>query len=64
MKRKLRSFLRSWMLSSVIAFCIIFAVYGITKAYEGIRLIGFGEHRRAIEFTDNGIKFFDKNIEF
>lgn len=32
---------------------------GISKAYEQIRLIGFGEERKAIELKDGELLFFD-----
>lgn len=59
MKRKTRLFLRSWYLSSVILLCLLFGTLGMMKAYEGIRLIGFGEYRSAIEYSDGIFKFFD-----
>ncbi len=59
MKRSTRLFLRSFYISSVVVFCLFICVFGMTKAYEGIRLIGFGEYRSAIEITEDSIKFFD-----
>jgi len=47
----------------VILSCLIFAISGITKAYESIRLIGFGEYRSAIEYENGKIKFFDFEFE-
>jgi hypothetical protein len=35
---------------------------GISKAYENIRLIGFGEYRKAIEIEDGKLLFFDFEI--
>lgn len=63
MKRKYKLFFKSWYLSSVIVFCLLFGVLGIFKAYENIRLIGFGEYRRAIEYNDGVLKVFDIEIE-
>ncbi|MGI6279093.1 MAG: hypothetical protein ACOYJS_00860 [Acutalibacteraceae bacterium] len=46
-------------MSSVIVFCLLFGFFGIKKAYENIRLIGFGEYRSAIEYKDGELKLFD-----
>ncbi len=62
MKRKTRLFLKSFYLSSVVAFCLLLGIFGITKAYEGIRLIGYGEHRKAIAYSDGVLYFFDKEF--
>ncbi len=64
MKRSTKMFLRSFYISSVVVFCLLLGIFGITKAYEGIRLIGFGEHRSAIEIDDRDIKIFDFTLEF
>ena len=64
MKRNTRLFFRSFFVSSVVAFCLIVGFFGITKAYEGIRLVGFGEYRSAIEIDDEGIKIFDFTLKF
>jgi hypothetical protein len=48
----------------VVVFCLIFGFFGITKAYEGIRLVGFGEYRSAIEIDESGIKIFDFTLKF
>lgn len=64
MKRNTKLFLRSFQISFVVFFCFFIGFYGITKAYEGIRLIGFGEYCRAIEITGEGIKIFDFILKF
>ena len=64
MKRNTRLFLKSFFVSSVVAFCLILGFFGITKAYEGIRLVGFGEYRSAIEIDEKGIKIFDFTLKF
>ena len=64
MKRNTRLFLKSFFVSSVVVFCLILGFFGITKAYEGIRLVGFGEYRSAIEIDDKGIKIFDFTLKF
>ena len=64
MKRNTRLFFRSFFVSSVVVFCLMLGFFGITKAYEGIRLVGFGEYRSAIEINDSSIKIFDFILEF
>ena len=64
MKRNTKIVLRSFYLSGVVAFCLLLGIFGIMKAYEGIRLIGFGEYRSAIEIEDGGIKIFDFTLKF
>lgn len=59
MKKKVILFLRTVYLTSVIIFCLVLGFYGICKAYEGIRLVGFGEYRNAIEIEDEKITFLD-----
>ena len=39
-------------------------ILGISKAYEGIRLIGFGEYRSAVEIDDGSIRIFDFTLRF
>ena len=64
MKRSTKIFFRSFYISGIVAFCLLIGILGITKAYEGIRLIGFGEYRSAIEIDEGGIKIFDFNLRF
>lgn len=61
--KKAKIFLRSFYLSSTIMFCLVFFALGTAKAYENIRLIGFGEYRSAIEFEDGTLKIFDLEID-
>ncbi len=63
MSKNFKIFLRSLYISSVVFFCLFIGIYGISKAYENIRLIGFGEYRSAIEVTETKIKIFDYEIE-
>ncbi len=62
MKRKTKVFLRTFCISSVILSCFIFGFIGISKAYENIRLIGFGEYRTAIDYEDGKLMIFDFEI--
>ena len=64
MKRSTKLFFRSFYISGIVAFCLLLGIFGITKAYEGIRLIGFGEYRSAIEIVEGGIKIFDFTLKF
>ena len=61
-KKQTKIFLKSAYLSSVIVFCFILGFSGICKAYENIRLIGFGEYRNAIEINDGKLKIFDFEV--
>lgn len=63
MKRQTKVFLRTFCISSVIVSCLIFGFLGISKAYENIRLIGFGEYRTAIDIQDDKILIFDFEIK-
>ena len=62
MKKQIKVFLRTFCISSVILSCLIFGFIGISKAYESIRLIGFGEYRTAIDYEDGRLKIFDFEI--
>ncbi len=64
MKKQLKIFFRSFLISSIIVFNIIFGFFGISKAYENIRLIGFGEYRKAIEIENGKLLVFDFEIDF
>ena len=64
MKRSTRIFFRSFYISAMVAFCLLLGIFGIMKAYEGIRLIGFGEYRSAIQIDEGGIKIFDFTLKF
>ena len=63
MKRQTKIFFRTVKLTSVILTCVLIGFFGITKSYENIRRIGFGEYRKAIEFKDGTLKFFDFEID-
>ena len=62
MKRKI--FFRSFFISLVVVFCIVFGFLATAKAYENIRLVAYGEYRNAIEIDKDGITFFDYEIKF
>jgi hypothetical protein len=56
------NFLRKMIVSMVVSSCILFGFWGICEAYEGIRKVGFGEYRKAIEIENKSIKFFDFEV--
>ena len=62
MKNKI--FLRTLYITLVMIFCLGIGLFGSTKAYEGIRKIGFGENRKAIAIEEERIKFFDIEIKY
>lgn len=62
MRKQTKVFLRAFCISSVILSCLIFGFWGISKAYENIRLIGFGEYRTAIDYEDGKLKIFDFEV--
>lgn len=64
MKRNFKIFLRTVVVTSTIIFCLSFGIIGTIKAYEGTRLIGYGEYRPAIQFSKDGFKFFDFEVKF
>ena len=57
-------FFRTFYISSVVVFCLFFGIYGTVKAYESIRLVAFGEYRKAIGIEKDSIKIFDFEINF
>ncbi len=64
MKRSTKLFFRSFYISLAVVFCLLLGIFGIAKAYEGIRLVGFGEYRSAVEINDGEIKIFDFTLRF
>jgi hypothetical protein len=59
---KMKLYFKTLYISSVVIFCLLFGFIGIAKAYENIRLVGFGEYRSAIEIEDGKLKIFDMEI--
>ncbi len=62
MKGKIKVFLRTTAISSVILLSVVFGSIGVCKAYENIRLVGFGEYKNAIEISKTGIRVLDFEI--
>lgn len=57
-----RLFLRSFLISSVVALCFFSGLFGIAKAYENTRRIGFGEYKKAFALEDDGLRILDFKI--
>ncbi len=57
--KKGRLFFKSFLFSMVVAFCLIFSVYGVSKAYSACRKIGFDEDKKAVEISKNGFRILD-----
>ena len=64
MKRNFKLFLRTFYLSAVIIFCLVFGFIGVAKAYEAIRFVGFGEYKSAIDIDRDKARFFDFEIKY
>ncbi len=62
-KRQIKLFFRSAYITATVLLCLFIGLYGSFKAYENIRLVGFGEYRSAIEYEDGTLKIFDISIE-
>jgi len=43
--------------------CLIVGLYSAAIAYSNIRLVAFGEYRKAIQIEENGIYIFDFFID-
>ncbi len=54
-----KAFLRSLAISSIVLLCLNGAAFGIARAYENTRRIGFGEYRKAVELDGDKIKILD-----
>lgn len=55
----MKDFIRKMTVSVIVSLCIIFGFWAMCKAYSGIRQIGFGEIRNAVEIKEKEIRFFD-----
>lgn len=62
-KKSTKIFFRTVYITSVIIVCLFIGIYGVFKAYEGIRLVGFGEYRKAVEKENDKIIVFDYEIK-
>lgn len=57
--RKIKVFLRTTVIFTVIMMCIIFLLLSFCKIYENIRFIAYGEYKNAIEVTENSVRILD-----
>ena len=62
-KRKIKLFFKSFYISAVISLCLFIGIYGTAKAYENMRLIGFGEYKKAVRLDGNVLRILDFEIE-
>ncbi len=58
-----RVFIRSFLISSVVAVCFFSGLFGIAKAYENTRRIGFGEYKKAVAIEEDGLRILDFTIK-
>ena len=61
--KKMKAFFKSLYISAVIALCIFIGIYGTAKAYENMRLVGFGEYKKAVQLDGNVLRILDFEIE-
>lgn len=59
----MKTFLKSFYISFVGAICLFIGIYGTARVYENARLIGFGEHKKAVEIDGNVLRILDFEIE-
>ncbi len=62
MNKNFKLFFKSFYVTSIVITCVLIAVLGSFKAYENIRLIGFGEYRNAVEYENGKLSIFDFEI--
>ena len=60
--KKNKLFRRTLKISFLVIFCIFLGVFGVIKAYKGIRLVSYGEYDCAITVTREEIKILDYKI--
>ena len=58
-----RVFIRSFSISFVVAVCFFSGLFGIAKAYENTRRIGFGENKKAVAIEEDGLRILDFTIK-
>lgn len=70
MKQKFKIYLRTLIISMTAVLSLILSVLGVCEAFEGIREVGFGDKKTAIELiyggSDNvtGIRILDFEFTF
>lgn len=59
----MKAFFKSFYISAVILLCLFIGFCGTAEAYENMRLIGFGEYKKAVEIDGNVLRILDFEIE-
>lgn len=58
-KEKIKVFLRTTVVFTVVMMCLIFGFMAFCRSYENIRRIAYGEYKNAVELTEDGIRILD-----
>lgn len=59
MKRRTKTYFRTFYISLIVIMCLTFGWLGIATAYENTVRIAFGEYRSAIEISEDTIRILD-----
>ncbi len=59
MKRKTKTYFRTFYISWIIIMCLMFGWFGISTAYENTVQVAFGEYKKAIEISEETIRILD-----
>lgn len=61
---KINGFLKGFLTTLSLFFCLAFGIYGVAKSYENTVYTAFGAKKSAIAFTDDGLRILDFEIKF
>ncbi len=61
-KKSTKIYLRTLKITTILLFCLSLLAFGCFKAYEGIRQVGFGEYKNAVEIDENGLRIMDMEL--
>lgn len=59
MKRKTKTYFRTFYISWIVIMCLVFGWFGISTAYENTVQVAFGEYKKAIEISEETIRILD-----
>ncbi len=59
MKRKTKTYFRTFYISFVIIMCLTLGWIGVSAAYENTVQVAFGEYKKAIEISNESIRILD-----
>lgn len=59
MKKKTKTYFRTFYISWIIIMCLMFGWFGISTAYENTVQVAFGEYKKAIEISEETIRILD-----